>query len=642
MPKNSLFTKLQIGCLVSLLFVASVAIYWPGLDGSFFFDDGPSILKAEGVQLHTLTVDALRQAWLSGGAGPTGRPVAQLSFALNYYFSGFSPFAFKATNLGIHLACGLLIFTLTRLLLTQAQPLAKRHHLFLATSAVTVLWLLHPIQLLPVLHVVQRMTSLSAFFLLFAFWLHIGGRQRGGLMGIFMLISGWVLVWPLSILSKETGALFPLTVLAWELILRRSMQGHLDRFARVFTILVGFCMVAVMVYALSARAQWLWAGYSMRSFSLIERLLTEGRVLWFYLYLIVAPRLEMLGLYHDDIAISTGLLTPWTTLPALGGLIGLIWLAWHLRRRAPVIAFGIAWFFISHMLESTALPLEIAHEHRNYLPLFGILLAGGSLLLTVLAQKGASKTLALGLTSAALIYFPFVTALRANQFAEEGRRTQIEAQHHRKSAHAQYDAGLILAGLPEAAQPNSPTRAFARRHFEISNTLDPNSKLGWLSLIYLDCNAGLAADLTEVSELEHRLRSTPFGPADSNVLFGLKEMSVEGTLCLTREQVDGLFAAALANPTVSAGVPAILHSWHADYLWLSEHDMPAARTALSQSLALNPGNPSNRLKWAQLLVISGEKNDARKLLLKLRGENYSADERKTFNELLAADNMTGH
>ena len=99
-----------------------IAIYWPGLHGDFFFDDGPSILQAEGVRIENLSIESLRQAFLSGHAGPSGRPVAQLSFALNYYFSNFDPFRFKATNLAIHLATGLLVLYLALHLLAAALP----------------------------------------------------------------------------------------------------------------------------------------------------------------------------------------------------------------------------------------------------------------------------------------------------------------------------------------------------------------------------------------------------------------------------------------------------------------------------------------------------------------------------------------
>jgi len=631
---TALFTLSACGVLVGA--------YWSGLHGGFFFDDGPSILLAEGVRLESVSLEAVHQALLSGGSGPSGRPVAQLSFAINHYFSGFDPFVFKATNLAIHLACGFLVFSLVLRLLAAAMPDAKPRNVLIASGAMAALWLLHPIQLLPVLHIVQRMTSLSALFLLAALILHIHGRGRGGRAGAAWLVLAWGLLWPLSFFSKETGILFPVFALAWELILRRRSGGELDRFARGLVVLAGLFLVAGLTYVLSPSAQWLWSGYDLRAFSLVERLLTEGRVLWFYFGLIIAPRLEVLGLYHDDMVLSTALLSPWTTLPALLGLASLVWLAWGVRMRAPLVAFGIAWFLIGHALESTVLPLEIVHEHRNYLPVLGILLAGGWGLLRALEGRGSAKTMGVTLVTVALAYFPFVTALRSHQFGDEVRRTQIEAQHHRTSSRAQHEAGRTLAGLPESATPSSPTHAFARAHYELAGELDRNSKLGWLGLIHLDCKAGLPVKRAEIDELSRRLRESPFAPSDRNVLYDLKEMSIAGSICLSRPEIDGLFAAALANPSVSPGVQAMLHSWHADYLWLESRDLAAARAALGRSLTLNPSNQSNRLKWAQLILISGEREHARQLLLELRNENYSKEERKTLDELLTASNMSRH
>lgn len=612
-----------------------VAIYWAGLHGGFFFDDGPSILLAQGVRLESLSLESIHQALVSGGAGPSGRPVAQLSFALNYYFSGLDPFTFKATNLAVHFACGFLVLGLVLRLMGAAAPAARQSHVWVASGVVAALWLLQPIQLLPVLHVVQRMTSLSAFFLLAALLLHICGRARGNWTGAAWILLAWGILWPLSFLSKETGVLFPLFVLAWEVILRRASIGKLDSFARGFVALVSLVLVAVALYVLLGGASWLWAGYDLRPFSLLERLMTEGRILWFYLGLMVVPRINAFGLYHDDIAVSTGLLSPWTTLPALLGLAGLVWLAWRVRRSAPLAAFGIAWFLIGHALESTVLPLELAHEHRNYLPLLGILLTAGWALVRALEDE-RYRPLGIALAGTALAYSSFVTGLRANQFGDDLRRTQIEAQHHPGSAQALHEAGLALSNLPDAAVPDSKIYTLARNHYEAASEVDPDSKMSLLGLIQLDCKAKKTLDRAALDELSRRLRQTRFAPGDRSVLYSLKLMAIEGTVCMNRQQVDGLFASAVANPGVSPAVQAFLHSWHADYLWLHERDLAAARSALGQSLALNPGNPSNRLKWAQLVLISGEREQARILLRELQGENLSADERQTLNELLAA------
>lgn len=623
--RHSLALAIFVAC--SLI---ATAIYWPGLQGGFFFDDGPSILQPEGVRLERLSPGDVRLALASGGAGPSGRPVAQLSFGLNHYASGFSPFAFKATNLAIHLCAGFLVFMLMLRLLVLSQPSRAR---LAGAVALAAIWLLHPIQVLPVLHIVQRMTSLSALFLFAAFLLHLRGRQLAGTAGTIPMVLAWAVLWPLSFLSKETGILFPFLVLAWELTVQRSACGSLDRFARTLSVVLLGAVAAAACYAISPSGEWLWAGYAMRSFTPGERLLTEGRIIWFYLGLILLPRLEALGLYHDDIPLSGSLFDPWTTLPAILGLGGLLWIAWKWRDKSPLTAFGILWFLIGHMLESTVLPLEIAHEHRNYLPLFGLLLVAGEGWLYMHARSGAYRTLGITLALGLLVYYPFVTALRAHQYGDDLRRTQIEAQHHRQSARAQYEAGQILSLQAEAALPDSPVHAFARTHLERAGELDPLAKMSWLGLIQLNCRAGLPVERSWIEALGIRLRDTPFAPADRNVLFSLKELAIDKTLCLERAEVEGFFADALQNRTASPSVRAMLYSWLADYRMLAIHDSPAAQMALDQSLAIAPYNPSNRLKRAQLAFLQGRYDEARMLLNRLKGADLVNSERETVNML---------
>lgn len=622
--------------LINFFAVAGLAslIMAPGLSGGFFFDDYPNIVENESIRIDSLDSVSIRQVLSGPVAGPLGRPVSVASFALTHYFFGLEAFAFKAVNLGIHLIAGVLVYFLASVLFqtAHATPNKPQHWVPLWVAA---LWLLHPIQITPVLHVVQRMTSLSALFLFAALLLHIRARTRAGYVGVAGLALAWGVLWPLSCFSKESGVLLPLFALAWELILRRAGHGGLDRFARVFAVLAGLTFVACAAYILLPAGQWLWAGYALRDFSLLERLLTEGRVLWFYLGLILFPRLEALGLYHDDIPLSIGLLDPWTTLPAWLGLASLIWLAWRLRRHAPFVSFGIAWFFIGHAMESTVLPLEIAHEHRNYVPLFGLLLAAAALLSRALTAGGTKRTIGLTLAGVAMVYFPFVTALRAHQFGDDVRRSQIEAQHHRTSARAQFEAGRTLANLPDAAQKNSPIHALARAHFERTGELDGKSKSSWLGLVFLACRAGMSVEKDWIDELARRLRETPFAPGDSSAMYALKEMEVAGSQCLARTDVERLFAAAHSNQTVSPHVHSLLHSWLADYLALGPRDLPAAENELDRALAIAPHNPSNRLKRAQLDFLLGRYATAIQRLDGLRDAPLVRSERETLALLRA-------
>jgi len=105
-----------------------------------------------------------------------------------------------------------------------------------------------------------------------------------------------------------------------------------------------------------------------RGWTLGQRLLTEPRVLFDYLGQLWFPRPFSRGLFNDGYLVSQDLFHPWTTLPALAGLIALTWLAWRLRHRAPAIAMAIGFYLIGQSIESGPFPLEIYFEHRNYLP----------------------------------------------------------------------------------------------------------------------------------------------------------------------------------------------------------------------------------------------------------------------------------
>ncbi|TFG91410.1 MAG: tetratricopeptide repeat protein, partial [Syntrophobacterales bacterium] len=111
----------------------------------------------------------------------------------------------------------------------------------------------------------------------------------------------------------------------------------------------------------------LLAGYTNRPFTLTERLLTEPRIIIFYITLLLYPISSRLTLIHD-IEISSSFLTPWSTLPAIAVILMLIALAVYIARKRPLISFCILFFFLNHVIESSFLPLELIYEHRNYIP----------------------------------------------------------------------------------------------------------------------------------------------------------------------------------------------------------------------------------------------------------------------------------
>src|SRR5690606_29487200 len=169
----------------------------------------------------------------------------------------------------------------------------------------------------------------------------------------------------------ETGALTPLLAVVLNATLLRGVLSSLPSKSRWILRAGALLPVAALLIAILVKFDSL-TGYSKRPFNLQERLFTECRILIDYAFNILVPNLRGAGIYHDDIVISRHLLFPWTTLPSLACVCASMIIALWGRRRWPLLSFGVLWFLCGHLLESTVFPLELYFEHRNYLPMFGI------------------------------------------------------------------------------------------------------------------------------------------------------------------------------------------------------------------------------------------------------------------------------
>lgn len=232
-------------------------------------------------------------------------------------------------------------------------------------------------------------------------------------------------------------------------------------------------------------------------------------------------------------------------------------------------------------------------------------------------------------------YAGFVTAMRADMYSNEFRRTQIETQAHPHSARSNYTAGRILAALADHGN-NLIATALSKKHFEMATASDPDYKMGLIGQIILSCGVTETPDMEALDELGQRFRNRLILQEDTSILSAIVEMSIARDLCLNRTQIDGLFNAFFANATVSPFMKMTMYSLHADYLWLNQKDLLASRAALRHSLDLAPQNPSLRLKWAQLEFIAGDRPAAKKLLLELRPTSLDKGERETLENLLVA------
>lgn len=356
--------------LLALLGLAYL-VYLPGLSAGFLFDDFVN-LNAIGATGPVDNWATFFRYVTSGTADPTGRPLALLSFLMDARDWPAEPRRFLHTNLLLHLVNGALLFGLLRVLGTILDGASQRTDA--AGLIAAGLWLLHPLLVSTTLYSVQREAMLPATFMLMGLLCYLHGRSvlheenpNRGLLWMTIGIVGGTL---LATLCKANGILLPL--LAWVLeksVLQHGKPGNVTnhRAAKASWILLALPSLALLIYLATFLGN-IHATIPDRGWSVGQRLLTESRVLATYLHLLMVPRSVSTGLYNDAYVVSSNLFLPFSTLPSVLLVVFLPIAAWISRKRYPSLAAAILFYFSGHLLESSAIPLEIYFEHRNYIP----------------------------------------------------------------------------------------------------------------------------------------------------------------------------------------------------------------------------------------------------------------------------------
>jgi protein O-mannosyl-transferase len=612
-----------------VLCLVLTAVYWAGLHGSFVFDDFSSILDNASLRLVDGSLSSLAAAATSGISGPLGRPLSMLSFSANLLSSGDAPFFFKVTNLVIHLANSALVFGLARQLSRRLDDGLRPDRSWALAATTAAVWALHPESAIPVVYVVQRMTSLSAFFILSGLSLYLYGRQAGSKRARLAIAASILVFWPAAVFSKETGLLLPVYIFLCEWLVLGTFRTIPTR--------VKWWGVAAVSFAFGILCWTNWgfitAGYGVRDFDLTERLMTEARVLWFYVRQLLVPTPQVFGLFHDDIQISRGLLAPPETALAIVGWIAAVALAVQQRAKRPFFALAVFWFLASHSLESTLFPLEIAYEHRNYLASFGIFLWLASLLFPADAKAkwpGPRRVLAISF----IIFCGLLTTLRSLQWADEYQRSQAEVADHPESARANYQAAaVIMQRTFEAGGGNGLAYQSVRFYYGRAANLDKDSKAPLVGLVYLDCATRAPKDSALQARLLQRFASTRFTFGDRSIVQSLSGLLVENRLCMDDREVKGLIDAALSNPSADGSMRGMINAVAMDYAAAKMHSVPLALTYAQAAVASDPGSVALRSNLIHLLLQANKVEDARREYMMLTESHRSARDKATLSGL---------
>lgn len=599
--------RLRLALLLSLLLAAVAWVYYPGLSGGYVLDDFPNLVDNRQTVIEDLSPAEILKGAMSSHSGPLHRPLPMATLSVERYLFGLDPLPMKVTNLVIHLLNALLVFLLLRAILIDRQANGEQRHLVApGTLALLVAgaWALAPINLTAVLYVIQRMESLATFFMLAGLLAYWRGRTRlrsGDRRGARWMWGGLIVGGALGVLSKEIAVMLPVYALLIEgFFFSRQTTAERRVVTRLFVVLLA--IPAALGLAWLAPGILSNIDFANRPYDLFDRLWTEARVIWHYLAWIVLPNPGALSLYHDDFPVSRGGLSPWTTLPAALGVAGLLVCAVLVRRRFPLVAFGLLWFFVMQLLVSTVLNLELVFEHRNYLASVGILLAVFSLLLDARSARMAvaRRFLAVSL----IVLYGFLTFLRANEWSDPVRLAYFEATRHPESARAQYELGKLLI---QTNAPGSPAFSLGMQSWVKATRLPGRSVLPWQGLILVSAKHGLPIQPEWWEGLREYVRHHPLKAQDTNALYSLINAAGTGLVEVPAEPLRGVIEAAeTARPE-----SALIKTLHANFLLNVTGEIRAAEPLLQAALARSSRNAAFWRNLIEYQLATGEYAHAR-------------------------------
>lgn len=600
--------------LLAIVLVVGV-IFSQGLPGDFVFDDRLNIELNSAIYMERLNWESIANAWNASKTGNIGRPVAMLSFGLSHYFSGLDASGFKQLNIAIHcLNTVLVILIIFSLLEFRARSTKEqderldRSNNWLWASVVGALWALHPLQVSSVLYVVQRMNLLSTLFtllpiLLFIFVRHKVPKNRIVLAGCWF---GVIVLWIAGMLSKENAALLPLYLLLIEYFTvppqRRFWASRPGQQVMLVTIIITGLLA---LYYLHFYANWFSAGYELRAFTMYERLLSQARVLMIYQYWILVPDISQYGLFQDAFSPSRSLLNPLTTLTSLCSLVFIGSLCWFMRNRLPLFSFGMLFFFVGHLLESSIVPLELVFEHRNYLPSLGMLVAVSAVARVLLAQLSLKGPVTIIAIAAVLLYFGLSSWVRAADWSSFHRHMTVLAQQHPMSARSQW--GLAMSYIRQYDQSTKSDQLqrdslyrnivlYSKRAFDA----DRDYVASYLGLLVFHYRYDLPFPPSLLSSLKERLATSYYRFSTDNYLKQLIYCHIEPGCYAQTSEIDALFQSLDKNPNLPRGVRANIYDGEAAFYYETKRVGLAYQTMLKA----NKVKPSQERKKNVALLYS--------------------------------------
>ena len=355
------------------LFIILISSYSNSFYGEWHFDDFSNIVNNPHIQIKSFSWQEIKHCVYNFDQNILWRPLSVLSFALNYKFGGMDVFGFHVVNFIIHYLAAVFLFLF--IYNTLKPPRLKDQYENIAYPVAllaTFFWALNPVNVSCVSYIVQRYSSLAGLFYIMSMYFYLKCRivQKSTYSVSFLILcftAGFA-----AVLSKENSAMLPVSILLFDLFLIQGVtKENIKKYIKISLLPFLLILIIGFVYTSGFSDFFgfsdLLSGYKLRGFSMTQRLLTEPRVIIFYLSLLFYPISSRLTFLYD-IEVSRSLFQPWATIPSILLILVIIGFAFYIARKRPLISFCIIFYFLNHLIEGSIFNLEIIYDYRNYLP----------------------------------------------------------------------------------------------------------------------------------------------------------------------------------------------------------------------------------------------------------------------------------
>ena len=349
------------------LLVVLLTIYSNSFNGEWHFDDYANIVENSYIKIKSFSWPEIKNCMYGFTQENPSRPLSYLSFAINYKIGGMDVLGFHLVNFIIHYLAAFFLFLF--IYKTLKLPLLEGKYLQIAYPVAllsTFFWALNPVHVTSITYIVQRMASMAGLFYIMSMYFYLKGRTAHNIthsLSFYILcgIAGFA-----AVLSKENAVMLPISILLFDLFLiQGATKENVKKLSKI--LFLPFLLILITGFIYTDGFSDRFREYEIRDFSLAQRLLTEPRVILFYLSLLFYPASSRLTLLYD-IEVSRTLFQPWTTIPDILLIISIIIFVLYIAGKRPLISFCIIFYFLNHLIEGSVFPLELIYEHRNYLP----------------------------------------------------------------------------------------------------------------------------------------------------------------------------------------------------------------------------------------------------------------------------------